>query len=128
MGALDARSFADSIMSDARALLSGVLNDAPELRARLAAFQADVEVTISSLEIETDPEMSRAIREDLERFLPARKAAVVSAARARYASDFHLLPPNQTQIESLESALTFAIRASVIVARAFFVPPLPKGK
>ena len=110
MSVFDARSFAHSILADVRIQLASILPDAPELRARLAAFQADVEVTLSALAVETDPERSNSLREDLERFLPARKAAIVSAARSRLAASFQA---------SLEAALAIAVRAAVIVARAF---------
>lgn len=114
MSAFDSKAFAQTILAEGRSLLGDTLDAVPELRARFAAFQADVEVTLAALEIERDSLRADSIREDLEHFLPARKAAIVSAARSHASADL---------MAALETALAIAVRAAVIVARAFVTSP-----
>ncbi len=66
--------------------------------------------TLAAIAAEPQPRRLEALREDLELFLPARRASLVSLARSRAAGDAHA---------AFEAALDVALRAVVLVARAY---------
>ncbi len=110
MSTFDAEIFAQAALAEVRGLVNESACAYASLEAALKELQDDIEATLAALEVERDGRRARALREDLERFLPARKAAILSAAESRASKQFK---------EALEHALTLATRVTVIVAKAF---------
>ena len=110
MSTFDAEIFAQAALADVKAVLDSTDEDSADVRVELAQLQQDIEATLAALEVERDERRARALRQDLEQFLPARKAAILSAAQSRFSS----------QIQSaLEDALSLAARVAVVAAKAF---------
>lgn len=110
MSTFDAQVFARELLAEAAGLVSDGGEIALELRRDLRLLAEDIEATLAAIEVEKDSRRALALRQDLEQFMPARKAAILSTAASRASSD--------TQA-ALEAALTVAIKAAVAVARAF---------
>lgn len=110
MSIFDAEIFAQAALADVRGLIADQSANATEVTTELTELEKDIEATLAALEVEKDGRRAHALRDDLEKFLPARKAAILSAAQSRFSSELQ---------RALENALTLATRASVIVARAF---------
>jgi len=110
MSTFDAEIFAQTVLADARDVVDKNQDDSAEVRVELAQLRQDIEATLAALEVERDSRRARALRDDLEKFLPARKAAILSAAQSRFSSEVQA---------ALENALSLATRAAVIVAKAF---------
>jgi hypothetical protein len=110
MSTFDAEIFAQAALTDARDLLVTTATNGSQASAELDALQQDIEATLAALEVEKDGRRAQALRADLESFLPARKAAILSAATTRGSSEVDA---------ALETALTLATRVAVIVAKSF---------
>lgn len=110
MSSFDSEVFARELLGEAHGLVAELGNDGADVAVELFALRQDVEATLAALEVEKDGRRARALRDDLEQFLPARKSAILSAAASKASSD--------TQA-SLETALNIAMKAAVAVARAF---------
>ena len=110
MSTFDAEIFAQVALADVRELIDESSQDSAEVRVELAQLRQDMEATLAALEVERDARRARALRDDLERFLPARKAAILSAAESKFSSELKA---------ALENTLTVAAKATVIVAKAF---------
>jgi hypothetical protein len=106
----DAEIFAQTALADVRELIDQGQQDSAEVRVELAQLRQDIEATLAALEVERDARRARALRDDLDRSLPARKAAILSAAESKFSSEVNA---------ALENALTLATRVAVIVAKAF---------
>src|SRR3954467_1392704 len=110
MSTFDAEIFAQAALADVRGLLTDSEHNSAELKQELQELQDDIEATLAAIEVEKDSRRARAPRDDLEKFLPARKAAILSAAQSWVGGEL---------AQTLENALTLATRAAVIVAKAF---------
>jgi hypothetical protein len=110
MSTFDAEIFAQAVLADVGEVIEQAEEDSADVRVELAALRQDIEATLAALEVERDGRRARALRQDLETFLPARKAAILSAAASRYSKEIQ---------EGLERALTLAARAALVVAKAF---------
>ena len=110
MSTFDAEIFAQAALADVRGLLESSAATTSDARGELQELQDDIEATLAALEVEKDGRRARALRDDLEHFLPARKAAILSAAQSKISGEV---------AAALENALTLATRAAVIVAKAF---------
>lgn len=82
----DPRALASQAGAPLRAALSAAIEqrtpEAQFLRASLESYEADVASTLLALEASVDTVQSALLVEDLERFLPARKAAIKARAAA----------------------------------------------
>lgn len=112
MSTFEAGLYASAILAEARELVLDLGSEAGYLVAELQTFQLDVEATIAAMEAERDPRRLKALQEDLERFLPARKAAIMSAAESAASSSVQA---------ALETALNVAVKAGLAIAKAFLV-------
>src|SRR5581483_6048248 len=110
MSTFDAEIFAQAVLADVHELVDKADEESADVRVELSELRQDIEATLAALETERDGRRARALRQDLDTFLPARKAAILAAAEARYSKDIK---------DALENALTLATRAAVIVAKAF---------
>jgi hypothetical protein len=110
MSTFDAEIFAQAALSDVRELLASTAADTADAQVELQALEQDIEATLAALEVEKDGRRAQALRQDLETFLPARKAAILSAAASVEAGNVQA---------ALEKALTLATRVAVIAAKAF---------
>src|SRR5438552_10381910 len=107
MSAFDSRIFAQAVVADVTPHVAHVIDRAVHLRAQLDALQTDVERTLNALQAEADVGRAAALRLDLEVFLPARKAAILSASKSRLTGDVQA---------AFEAALSTATRAVLVVA------------
>jgi hypothetical protein len=106
----DAGTFTQAILEGAR---NEIGQDA-ELAKELSELEKDLEATLAALEIESDGRRALALRDDLVRFLPARKAAILSMVRSRRSI---------YMAAALESALEIATQGALAVAKAFLGRP-----
>jgi len=106
----DAEIFAQAVLADVNQVIDQADEESADVRVELSELRQDIEATLAALEVEKDSRRARALRQDLETFLPARKAAILSAAESRYSQEVRV---------ALENALALAARAAVIVAKAF---------
>jgi hypothetical protein len=102
----DAATFAQVILQGAR----NEIGEDEELAQELGELEKDVEATLAALEIEADGRKASALKDDLARFLPARKAAILSAARSKR---------SVYMAAALETALEIATQGALAVAKAF---------
>ena len=112
MSSFDPKAFAQAVLSGVTPHVSDVLEEARDLRARLAGLQADIEGTFGALKSETDPQRVENLKLDLEVFMPARKAAILAAAEAHLSGDVQA---------ALDRALEVAVKIALTVAEAFLV-------
>lgn len=81
---IDPKALAQNAVTPLRDALKGALSKAtPEAKALASAvkdYEDDLAVTIKALQETTDPVSAALLVEDMERFLPARRAAIVSRA------------------------------------------------
>jgi hypothetical protein len=110
MSTFDAEIFAQAALADARDALGKTTANAADVAIELQQLEQDIEATLAALEVEKDVRRAQALRQDLAQFLPARKAAILSAAASTESGEVQA---------ALENALTLATRAAVIVAKAF---------
>ncbi|HZV02652.1 MAG TPA: hypothetical protein VFF73_38450 [Planctomycetota bacterium] len=110
MSTFDAEIFAQAVLADVQDVLDKAEEESADVRVELSDLRNDIEATLSALEVERDNRRARALRQDLETFLPARKAAILSAAESRFSGEVRA---------ALENALTVATRAAIVVAKAF---------
>jgi hypothetical protein len=107
MSVFDAEIFASAALADA----SKCVGEDPEAKNELLQMQQDIEATLAALEVEKDSRRARALRDDLETFLPARKAAIMAAdQRAR---------PGWPKRQELDDALAFSIKVTLVTAKSF---------
>lgn len=114
MSTFDAEVFAKAVLADVCLVISEAEKTCAsftsfEVKHEVKELQDDIEATLAAIEIERDGRRARALRDDLEKFLPARKASILSCAQ-RSGCDL---------TSSLEAPLALATRAALIVARAF---------
>lgn len=109
MSTFDAEVFAVTVLVDVREILNSYLRVPAETSMEVSELQQDIEATMMALEIERDGRRAQALRDDLVRFLPARKAAILASV------------PHITVLHStaLSQALELACRATLIAAKAF---------
>ena len=110
MSTFDAEIFAQAVLADVQAVIDRADEESADVRVELSELRKDIEATLAALEVERDSRRARALRQDLETFLPARKAAILSAAESRFSAEIQA---------ALENALALATRAAVVVAKAF---------
>jgi hypothetical protein len=106
MSTFDARAFTQTLLEAAR---NEIGND-EDLAKELSELEKDLEATLAALEMESDKRRANALGDDLVKFLPARKAAILSAARSRRSI---------YMAAALESALEIATQAALAVAKGF---------
>lgn len=110
---LDAVALAKTAVGPLREALAPILKqgtqDARDLARKLSDLEDDVAITVRTLQAETNPVKAALLREDLERFLPSRRAAILSQIASAGASD----------VEAAATvALDVGIKVAVSVARA----------
>src|SRR5438034_11694116 len=110
MSVFDAEIFAQAVLADVEEVIDKSDEESADVRVELSELRKDIEATLAALEVERDGRRARGLRQDLETFLPARKAAILSAAESRFSGEVRA---------ALETALSMATRAAVVVARAF---------
>ena len=84
------------------------LEDLAEFRFAWADLEADTAATLERSVLSTDAKERRELAEDLERYLPARRAALVSIVATRAGSTAHA---------AFSAALDVAIKVVVGVAK-----------
>src|SRR5580698_5109780 len=110
MSTFDAEIFAQAALADVRDVLNKTATTSADVQIELQQLEQDMEATLAALEVEKDGRRAQALRQDLAQFLPARKAAILSAAASAESSELQA---------ALENALAVATRTAVIVAKAF---------
>lgn len=110
MSDFDAEVFARELLGEARELVQDIGSEGAVLAKELVDLQRDVEATIAALESERDGRRAQNLRKDLETFLPARKAAILSAAESAASASVQA---------KLKEALGIATKAALVVAKAF---------
>jgi hypothetical protein len=110
MSTFDAEIFAQAALADVRDVLAKAQTTSADAQVELQQLEQDIEATLAALEIEKDGRRAMGLRKDLDEFLPARKAAILSAAASTESSELQA---------ALENALALATRTAVIVAKAF---------
>jgi len=110
MSTFDAEIFAQAVLADVQDVLDKADEESADVRVELSELRKDIEATLAALEVERDSRRARALRQDMETFLPARKAAILSAAESGFSGEVRA---------ALEDALALAARAAVVVAKAF---------
>lgn len=110
MSTFDAEIFAHAVLEDVRRLMDEEGGDDLTARNELSAMRKDIEATLAALEIEKNGKRARALRQDLEVFLPVRRAAIIAAQRPYW---------GEQDDDEFCQALDLACRATVIIAKAF---------
>jgi len=114
MAEFDPKAFAKEVLKDiqkaGKPALKEAFEDGKDAKKALDRYEKAVEDTFAALKVETDPVKITALQHDLEKVLPARKAAIISAAVTELSGDV---------MAFLETALDIAIKAAVVAAKAF---------
>lgn len=110
MSVFDAHVFAVEILKGPRQITGQHV----EITSELLELEKDIEATLAALEFEGDSRRARALKEDLEKFLPARKASLLAQARA--GSSIYLVAALET---ALESVLTGTIATATAFLRSY---------
>jgi hypothetical protein len=110
---LDPVALAKESMGPLREALAPILKqggqDARDMSRKISELEDDVAATVKALAETQNPGQAALLREDLDRFLPARKAAIMAQAISTGASD--------TQAAA-EAALDVAIKIALAVGKA----------
>jgi hypothetical protein len=110
----DALAFAKGLVQPARDLIAPHLasfgDDAAEISAKLALIEQDVQLTIQAIILSNDVTMTRGLQEDLARFLPARRDAIMAIAAGKLAS---------STAATFDAVLAVVVKAAIIAAKAF---------
>lgn len=114
MARFDAAVFAQGLVTDALAEALGFQADGSNVDGELASavvrFERDVKATLEALEILTDARIVQLLHEDVQRFLPARRAALEAVIASRRSAEI------QAQAKTI---LDVAVKATFAAARAF---------
>lgn len=110
MSYFDAEIFAQAVLADAQDVVNKSDEESADVLIELSEMRKDIEATLGALEIERDSRRAWALRQDLEIFLPARKAAILSAATLRFRPETWA---------ALDRTLALATRTTLIVSKAF---------
>lgn len=98
----------------AKKILEGVRRQSVEheglLEGEFGELEKDIEATLAALEFESDMRRARALKEDLDRFLPQRQAAILAIARKNY---------SVYMVAALETEITTLVKGTSAVAAAF---------
>lgn len=90
--------------------LKAAVADLKDGKKALEKVEADVAATLAALQAETDPAKAAMLAHDLEKTLPARKAAIRTMVRSEVSAEAAAL---------IDEALEIAIKVAVIAAKAF---------
>lgn len=114
MAEFDPKAFAketlDLIRDAGKPRLKEALEDAKETKKLLDRVEKDIADTLEAMKSETAPARLAALQHDLEKVLPARRQAIISAAVTELSGDVQAF---------LETALDIALKAAVVAGKAF---------
>lgn len=111
MAIFDTDHFTRLLVAPLREKLQGVA--APEPRERTDLLERDISLTLRAIQITTDARSLRALQDDLERVLPARRDAILSALVSHVASEDHA-----RLVQILDVILTIGLAAAKAFLRA----------
>jgi hypothetical protein len=109
-----AQGLVDPLREAVSPFLASATADAKALVAQFDVLEGDVTRTLLALEAATDDKTRALLQDDLTKFLPARKQALIAEIVSKGASDAEAVA---------EVALTVLVKAATIAAKSFV--PIP---
>lgn len=114
--AFDAKAFAGELGDALKPFASKAADQGKAIVARIKVLEDDVAATLDALKTEQDPARRAALQQDLDTFLPDRKAFILSASASMLATDAQA---------AFDAALSVAIKVAVGVAKSMSPIPIP---
>ncbi len=112
----DVKEFASLIVQPLREVLAAALTRSTDevfaIKRMLEELEGDVAATLTALEMAPNDRIRKLLRDDLEKFLPARRDALLALLATQASSDVQA---------AAQAALEVVVRAAVSVAKAFIV-------